>query len=59
MFFNGGDGVDTATYAGVTDPVTVTLDNVASDGTMNEQDSVETGDKERHRRLRRRLADRR
>ena len=36
--FNGGDGVDTATYAGVTDPVTVTPDNVANDGTMNEQD---------------------
>lgn len=40
--FNGGDGVDTASYASFTDPVTVSLDNVANDGTLNEGDNVKT-----------------
>jgi Ca2+-binding RTX toxin-like protein len=37
---NGGDGIDLADYAALLDPVTVTLDGVANDGTGDEQDDV-------------------
>ncbi len=39
-FLSGGDGLDTATYASRTNPVAVTLDNVANDGEAGEGDNV-------------------
>jgi Ca2+-binding RTX toxin-like protein len=37
---SGGADIDTASYSGRTDPLTVTLDNVANDGESGENDDV-------------------
>ena len=40
--FDGGPDIDTATYAGRTAPLRVTINNVANDGETNEGDDVQT-----------------